>query len=67
MDLKELCKEVDRIAVLERREPDMTTTDKRKPVKKRSRSGNTTRYVFQSFFLNRFIVIIYYTQSENVL
>ena len=41
MDLKELCKEVDRIAILERREPDMT--DKRKTVKKRSRSGNASR------------------------
>lgn len=43
MDLKELCKEVDRIAILERREPNMMT-DKRKTVKKRSRSGNATRY-----------------------
>ncbi|XP_060871683.1 golgin subfamily A member 6-like protein 22 isoform X3 [Metopolophium dirhodum] len=42
MDLKELCKEVDRIAILEKREPDMTT-DKRKTVKKRSRSGNASR------------------------
>ncbi|XP_022183449.1 golgin subfamily A member 6-like protein 22 isoform X2 [Myzus persicae] len=42
MDLKELCKEVDRIAILERREPNMMT-DKRKTVKKRSRSGNATR------------------------
>ncbi|CAI6346655.1 unnamed protein product [Macrosiphum euphorbiae] len=42
MDLKELCKEVDRIAILERREPDMAT-DKRRTVKKRSRSGNASR------------------------
>jgi len=49
MDLKELCKEVDRIAILERREPDMTT-DKRKTVKKRSRSGNASRYVGISIF-----------------
>ncbi|XP_026810385.1 dynein regulatory complex subunit 4-like isoform X2 [Rhopalosiphum maidis] len=39
MDLKELCKEVDRIAVLERREPD-TTSNKRKLIRKRSQSGN---------------------------
>ncbi|KAE9534304.1 hypothetical protein AGLY_008394 [Aphis glycines] len=39
MDLKELCKEVDRIAILERCEPD-TKTNKQKPIQKRSKSGN---------------------------
>jgi len=60
MDLKELCKEVDRIAILERREPDMAT-DKRKTVKKRSRSGNASRYVVYQFFCVKTyrIIIIY--------
>ncbi|XP_027838855.1 golgin subfamily A member 6-like protein 22 isoform X2 [Aphis gossypii] len=39
MDLKELCKEVDRIAILERCEPD-TKTNKQRPIQKRSKSGN---------------------------
>lgn len=39
MDLKELCKEVDRIAILERCEPD-TKANKQKPIQKRSKSGN---------------------------
>ncbi|XP_025419289.1 golgin subfamily A member 6-like protein 1 isoform X2 [Sipha flava] len=42
MDLKELCKKVDRIAILERFEPDYTTV-KRPSIKRRLRSGNTSR------------------------
>lgn len=47
MDLKELCKKVDRIAILERCEPDMTTgaPDEQLANGNRSRSRNTTRYV----------------------
>lgn len=45
MDLKELCEKVDRIAVLERCEPQDITVE-HLAVKKRSRSRNPThRYV----------------------
>lgn len=54
MDLKELCKKVDRIAILEKYEPDYTVI-KRSSIKKRSRSGNTSRYVF--YFLSKLIII----------
>lgn len=46
MDLKELCRKVDRIAILERHEPDTLQYVKYQPIKKRPRSRNTTRYVF---------------------
>jgi len=69
MDLKELCKEVDRIAILERREPDKMI-DKRKTVKKRSRSGNATRYVFHFFMCECVIHLLFIfginMQSANI-
>lgn len=70
MDLKELCKEVDRIAILERREPDMMI-DKRKTVKKRSRSRNAThRYVFHLFMCESVIDLLFIfginMQSANI-
>lgn len=50
MDLKELCKKVDRIAILERCDSP-NTTDKRLAAKKRSQSGNTTRLVSKLLLL----------------
>lgn len=49
MDLKDLCKKVDRIAILERYEPEPTV--KRTSIKKHSRSGNVSRYVLTFLFL----------------
>lgn len=46
MDLKELCKKVDRIAILERCDSP-NTSDKRLAIKKRTRPGNTTRLVLK--------------------
>lgn len=45
MDLKELCKKVDRIAIIERSDLD-PVTENRFGAKKYSRSGKKTRYVF---------------------